>query len=110
MQTAGSPLMGAPNVGSSAVFGPDGRLLSAPETANEELVFADLDMASIVKAKTFADASGHYSRPDLLWLGADRTRRGVVVAKEGEEGKVLPVVDKKVVEESGVKEEKVVGA
>lgn len=78
MGTKGSPLMGSSNQGSSAVFGPDGRLLTSSDTPNEKLIFADLDLASIVKAKTFADASGHYSRPDLLWLGSDPTLKKMV--------------------------------
>lgn len=59
MGTEGSPLMGHPTQGSSAVMGPDGRILSAAETPNEQLIIADLDMEQVVKAKTFADASGH---------------------------------------------------
>jgi len=95
MGTEGSPLMGRPIQGSSAVIGPDGRILSTTKTANEELVIADLDMEQVVKAKTFADASGHCnflpayrceigtdrgadSRPDMLWLGADPTMKPVV--------------------------------
>lgn len=59
MKTEGSPLMGTAATGSSAVIGPDGRILSSSKTNNEELIIADLDMAEVVKAKTFADASGH---------------------------------------------------
>lgn len=57
--------MGHPIRGSSAVIGPDGRILTAAETNNEELVVADLDMNEIVKTKTFADASGHCMCLDL---------------------------------------------
>lgn len=59
MKTAGCPIMGASIVGSSAVIAPDGRVLSSPETANEQLIIADLDMNLVTKAKTFKDASGH---------------------------------------------------
>lgn len=95
MGTEGSPLMGHPVRGSSAVIGPDGRILSAADTENEQLILADLDMSQVVKAKTFADAAGHCefacrvneqnntdyvldSRPDMLWLGADPTTKAVV--------------------------------
>ncbi|KAK3720832.1 hypothetical protein LTR37_003495 [Vermiconidia calcicola] len=78
MKTVGGPIMGSPTVGSSAVIAPDGRILSASETANEQLVIADLDLKLVTKAKTFADASGHYSRPDMLWLGADERVKTVV--------------------------------
>ena len=59
MKTEGSPLMGAPIKGSSAIIAPDGRIMSEPKTANEELIVADLDLTIVIKAKTFADASGH---------------------------------------------------
>lgn len=59
MGTGGSPIMGHPIRGSSAVIGPDGRVLTAAETENEELIIAELDMEQVVKAQTFADAAGH---------------------------------------------------
>ena len=59
MKTGGSPLMGAPIKGSSAVIGPDGRVLSASDTLNEQLILADLNLAEITKSRTFADAAGH---------------------------------------------------
>jgi hypothetical protein len=96
MKTAGAPIMGASIVGSSAVIGPDGRILSAPETPNEQLIIADLDLNLVTKVsctvprpgrmlmplqtKTFADAAGHYSRPDLMWLGVDDKKKSVVRA------------------------------
>lgn len=93
MGTEGSPLMGHPIQGSSAVIGPDGRILSEAGSKNEELIIADLDLEQVVKTKTFADAGGHCefisdcensanrfadSRPDMLWLGADPTTKPVV--------------------------------
>lgn len=87
--------MGQPIQGSSAIIGPDGRILTESKTPNEELIVADLDMRQVIKTKTFADASGHCklfgiihgnyvtdydtdSRPDMLWLGADPTTKSVV--------------------------------
>lgn len=51
----------------AVTVGPDGRVLSAAKTANEELIIADLDLSLVTKAKTFADASGHckYSEIDV---------------------------------------------
>ncbi|KAM0691118.1 hypothetical protein Q7P36_009889 [Cladosporium allicinum] len=84
MGTVGSPIMGSPAVGKSAIIGPDGRVLATTKTGEEELLVADLDMSLITKTRTFADAAGHYSRPDMLWLGADNSDRPVVrvVAKQ----------------------------
>ena len=68
--------------GSSAIFGPDGRRLSEEMSETEEgILYADLNMDDILKAKGFLDICGHYSRPDMLWLGVDDQeklhRRGV---------------------------------
>lgn len=77
--TAGAPLMSAPGGGGSAVFGPDGRRLTEPLGAEEEgFVYADLQMDEITRTRMFAHCTGHYSRPDLLWLGVDRGVKGLV--------------------------------
>lgn len=97
MKTKGSPIMGKPVMGSSAIIGPDGRIMSATNGPAEQLIVADLDLSLVTKNKTFADASGHCvlsisnhegdyswadsitdSRPDMLWLGADPTTKPVV--------------------------------
>lgn len=62
--------------GFSAIIGPDGRILSDPlEPTEEGLVYADLDMDRAILAKAYLDICGHYSRPDLLWLGCNTTER-----------------------------------
>jgi nitrilase len=82
--TAAGVLMSAPGGGTSAVFGPDGRKLSKDlEVTEEGIIYADLDMSEIVKCKTFADPIGHYSRPDLMWLGVD-TREKQKVQVQGD--------------------------
>lgn len=67
-------MMGVPGGGNSALFGPDGRKLSEdiPET-EEGIIYATLDLDDILKTKSFIDVCGHYSRPDLLWLGVDKS-------------------------------------
>ncbi|KAJ4401716.1 hypothetical protein N0V91_007757 [Didymella pomorum] len=76
--------------GHSAIYGPDGRRLTKPIPADQEgFVYADLDMDMLVGLRHFADPVGHYSRPELLWLGVD-TREKKHVRAEGEsvEGEV----------------------
>lgn len=70
--TTGAPLMSRPSGGQAAVFGPDGRRLTEPlDEKFEGILYADLDMDAIGRTKMFADCTGHYSRPDLLWLQTD---------------------------------------
>lgn len=77
--TAGGALMSSPGGGSSAIFGPDGRRLTeAVGDTTETILYADLDMDQLVKVKMFADCTGHYSRPDLLWLGVNSELKSVV--------------------------------
>ena len=84
LKTAGSMMFNRPGGGSSAIIGPDGRRLTEPLLADEEgIIYADLDMDMILKTKCFVDCCGHYSRPDLLWLGVDdREKKHKVVAQE----------------------------
>lgn len=79
MKTETGSIMNVPGGGSSAVFAPDGRKISIdiPET-EEGLVYSTLDMNLILEAKAFLDVCGHYSRPDLLWLGVDRNEKSHV--------------------------------
>ncbi|KAH8892706.1 carbon-nitrogen hydrolase [Thozetella sp. PMI_491] len=70
--TGGGLVMNTPGGGSSAIFGPDGRLISEPVPETEEgFIFMDLPMADRLKSRGFLDVCGHYSRSDLLWLGVD---------------------------------------
>ncbi|GAB7356276.1 hypothetical protein MBLNU459_g7085t1 [Dothideomycetes sp. NU459] len=76
MSTQTGLLMSSPGGGASAVYGPDGRLMTEPlDPASEGIVYCDIDMGAAVFAKSFLDICGHYSRPDLLWLGCDTRER-----------------------------------
>ena len=86
MNTGAGALMSSPGGGSSAVFGPDGRRLTEPvESTTETIIYANLDMDQIVATKIFADATGHYSRPDLMWLNVSKQIRKMVREDEGPE-------------------------
>ncbi|KAL8393896.1 hypothetical protein RB595_003595 [Gaeumannomyces hyphopodioides] len=70
--TAGGALFSQPGGGTSAIFGPDGRQLNEDlDEQTEGIIYADINLDDILGAKSFVDVCGHYSRPDLLWLGVD---------------------------------------
>ncbi|KAJ3463271.1 hypothetical protein MRS44_008057 [Fusarium solani] len=75
-----------PGGGHSCVIGPDGRRLTAPlgdgSPDAEGIVYADLDLTKVVATRGFLDIVGHYSRPDLLWLGVDREQKENIIAKQ----------------------------
>ncbi|PSN68107.1 carbon-nitrogen hydrolase [Corynespora cassiicola Philippines] len=80
-----------PGGGFSAVFAPDGRRLTQPIPPSEEgFVYADLPMDFCTTIRSFVDAHGHYSRPELLWLGVDKRKKECVRVesddRDGEKG------------------------
>lgn len=78
--------MSSPGGGCSAVFGPDGRRLTEPvDSTTEKIIYADLDMDQIVATKIFADATGHYSRPDLMSLHVRKQVKKMVHDEEAVE-------------------------
>jgi nitrilase len=81
LRTGCGLVMSTPGGGSSAIFGPDGRMLAeGPPETEEGFVYAELHLDDILKAKGFLDVCGHYSRPDLLWLGVDDKEKTHVVS------------------------------
>jgi predicted amidohydrolase len=85
----GNPIMGKVGGGHSAVFGPDGRRLTSRLPPDQEgFVYAELDMDRLVSLRHFADPVGHYSRPELLWLGVDKRVKKHIRSEEADAGKV----------------------
>lgn len=54
------------NVGNSAIIAPNGKVLAGPLVAEEGILYADIDLKDVIKAKRMFDVVGHYSRPDVF--------------------------------------------
>ena len=54
--------------GGSVIVSPLGKILAGPCTEGEAILYADIDLDDIVKAKYDLDAVGHYARPDIFSL------------------------------------------
>lgn len=54
------------NVGNSAIIAPNGQFIAGPLEAEEGILYADIDLQQIIKAKRMFDAVGHYARPDVF--------------------------------------------
>jgi nitrilase len=47
--------------------------LAGPVYEQEAILYADLDLADVIRAKHSFDVAGHYARADVLQLHVDRT-------------------------------------
>lgn len=54
--------------GGSGIINPRGEYIAGPVYGKEDIVYADIDMDMILRAKAVIDAAGHFSRPDILEL------------------------------------------
>jgi len=65
--------------GGSAIISPLGEVLAGPLYDAEGILYAELDMGEVVRARFDFDVVGHYARPDVLQLRVnDRPLRSVV--------------------------------
>lgn len=54
--------------GGSGIINPRGEYIAGPIYGKEDIVYSDIDMDMIIRAKAVIDAAGHFSRPDILEL------------------------------------------
>jgi len=76
--------------GYSKIFGPDGSQISEDLAPDQEgLVISEIDLSMIPLAKAAADPAGHYSRPDVVQVLLDRSKRTPVVERSLSDGESL---------------------
>jgi nitrilase len=61
--------------GNTAIVDPFGDLLAGPLVEEAGIVFADLDLSLIDRARAQFDVVGHYARPEVFALRVDTTER-----------------------------------
>ena len=61
--------------GGSVIMSPMGEVLAGPMYHEEGLIWSEIDLDDIVKARYDMDPAGHYSRPDIFKLTVDETER-----------------------------------
>jgi nitrilase len=59
--------------GGSAIIGPMGEVIAGPLYGEEGILYADLDLAEVARAKFDFDVAGHYSRPDVFHFRVDES-------------------------------------
>jgi len=58
--------------GGSVIIAPSGEVIAGPLWDKEGILYADLDLSEITKAKIDFDVVRHYSRPDVFQLNVNR--------------------------------------
>ena len=56
------------NVGDSVVIAPGGDIVVGPMRSEEGILYCDIDIKLVGKAKRTLDVAGHYSRSDIFKL------------------------------------------
>jgi nitrilase len=71
--------------GGSAIWDPAGECLAGPLWDQEGILYADLDLGEVDRAKFDFDVTGHYARPDVFHFRVDETPRAPVrfIREEG---------------------------
>ena len=59
--------------GRSVIVSPLGAILAGPYTDGETILYADIDLDDIVRAKYDFDVTGHYARPDIFSLSVNES-------------------------------------
>jgi nitrilase len=67
--------------GGSGIINPRGEYLAGPLYDKETIIYSDIDMEMVIRAKAVMDAAGHFSRSDILNLNISRNRYSPIKTK-----------------------------
>ena len=68
--------------GGSSIISPLGEKLVGPLYDREDILYADLDLAHVIRSHFDFDAVGHYSRPDIFQLYVDERSKPSVISSD----------------------------
>ena len=67
------------NPGDSIVIAPGGEIVAGPMREEAGILYCDIDLEKVTKAKRALDVAGHYSRPDIFTLHVNNKAQSPVV-------------------------------
>ena len=79
--------------GGSVIISPLGDVLAGPLYDREDILYAELDLAQVVRSRFDFDAVGHYSRPDIFQLHVDERSKPTVLSDGRDQCKTLAESD-----------------
>ena len=79
--------------GGSVIISPLGEVLAGPLYDREDILYAELDLAQVVRSRFDFDAVGHYSRPDIFQLHVDERSKPTVLSDRRDQCKTLAESD-----------------
>jgi len=67
------------NPGDSVVIAPGGEIVAGPMREESGILYCDIDLEKVTKARRALDVAGHYSRPDIFTLHVNTKPQSPVV-------------------------------
>ena len=81
--------------GGSTIISPLGEELAGPLYDREDILYAKLDLAQVVRSHFDFDAVGHYSRPDIFQLHVDERSKPSVLSSDSDQIQSFTEIDER---------------